>query len=473
MSSTDALAHATPRRSRRGPGHGAPEDGTGRARPVLSVTLVVWLVCAAVVGASLGRIAFFSPSPAALPAPPPLATPAAASAALEQRVQDNPRDVVALQSLAVAYIRLAAQVGDPSYYDLAQTAFDHADAVHPGLDDTLVGRGLLALSRHQFADALALGTRVHTTNADDPDALAVMVDAQVELGHYDDAAATLHELLDRRPGVPAYSRLSYLRELEGDTTGALRAMRQADVAGTALVYDRATIATFLGDLEWSRGHVRDAGAEYRRALALQPDLVLANVGAARVAAARGDRTGAIARLTALTRRIPVPAALTLLGDLQTQAGATARATRSYGTVRTEATLQQASGQVTDLEMAVFEADHADDPAAASSALGLAQRAYSARPDNIYVDDALAWALYKTGAIDAALPMVDRALRLGTEDALLHFHAAVITDAAGQTERARDEISRALGRNPWFSFRYHDDALALAARLGVVVPPPTS
>ena len=83
---------------------------------------------------------------------------------------------------------------------------------------------------------------MHTGNPDNPDALAVMVDANVELGRYDDASATLQELLDRHPGLPAYARLSYVRELHGDTSGALRAMREADTAANGVAFDRATVA---------------------------------------------------------------------------------------------------------------------------------------------------------------------------------------------------------------------------------------
>jgi tetratricopeptide (TPR) repeat protein len=466
MTATAAPVHADSQRVATRGGRRVTKGGAGRSRSTLSVTLVLWVVCAAIVGVSVGRIVFFAaPRPAAAPASP-AATPAEAVATLEARVSANPTDVVALQALGVAYVRKAAQVGDPAYYGLAQTAFDHADAVEPGLDETLVGRGLLALSRHQFADALAFGTRAHADNPDDPDALAVIVDSLVELGRYEEAGATLQELLDRRPGLPAYSRLSYLRELQGDTAGAFRAMRQADVAGTGLVYDRATIATFLGDLEFSRGHVAAAGAEYHRALRLQPDLVLADLGLAKVAAARGDRPAAIHRLRTLTNRIPLPAALSVLGDLEEQAGLTVGAARSFGTVRTIAELQRASGQVTDLEMAIFEADHAVDSAGADSAVEVARRAYAVRPENVFVDDALAWSLYRAGDVDAALPLVDQALRLDTQDALLHYHAAVIADAAGQSTRARTELAKVLDRNPWFSFRYHDAAQTLAVRLGL-------
>jgi tetratricopeptide (TPR) repeat protein len=199
---------------------------------------------------------------------------------------------------------------------------------------------------------------------------------------------------------------------------------------------------------------------------LQPDLILATAGVARVAAARGERTDAIAQLRKLTNRIPVPSAVALLSDLEEQQGRSAAAARYAGVVGTIGRLQQAAGQVTDLEMAIFEADHAEDAATAAHALDLARRAYDARPENVFVNDAMAWALYHSGDVDGALPYVDRALRIGTPDALLHYHAAVIFDAAGESDRARAEIASALGRNPWFSFRYHDAAFALATRLGV-------
>jgi tetratricopeptide (TPR) repeat protein len=427
-------------------------------------------VCAAVVGVSVGRIIFFKPTSSASDTSAqvvsPSAAPSAAVTALEARVKDAPTDVRALQALGVAYVRKATQGADPAYYDLAQRAFDRADAVTPDLDDTNLGRGLLALSRHEFADALDLGSRVHTSNPDNPDALAVMVDAQVELGHYEDASVTLQQLFDRHPGLPAYARLSYVRELRGDTIGALRAMREADTAANGVAFDRATVAAFLGDLEFGRGKFAAAEMQYQKALRLQPGLVLAEFGEARVEVARGRRGAAIERLRALTQRLPVTNAVALLGDLQERAGQTVAAARSFDLVRTIGKLQRSSGQVTDLEMAIFEADHAGDAASAAGAVALARRAYDARPDNVFVNDAVAWSLYRSGDIAGALPYVDRALRIGTPDALLHFHAAVVFDAAGQADRARTEIGDALASNPWFSARYHDRAEALARTLGV-------
>src|SRR6478672_6689450 len=176
-----------------------PSAGSRGSGSRWSATLVVWLVCAVVVGVSVGRVVFFTPTSSGSDADTarvvsPTAAPSAAVTALEARVKEAPTDVRALQALGVAYVRKATQVADPAFYDLAQRAFDRADAVMPDLDDTNLGRGLLALSRHEFSAALDLGARVHAHNPDNPDALAVTVDAQVELGHYDDASATLQDL---------------------------------------------------------------------------------------------------------------------------------------------------------------------------------------------------------------------------------------------------------------------------------------
>ena len=420
-------------------------------------------VVAAVVGVAAAR--FFAPDHPA-PVPRPEATslaPPAQVAALERKVGDHPDNVSAWQQLGVAYTRDAIRTADPSLYGAATTAFDRADALEPGAADTLVGRGVLSLTLHRFDEALTLGEQAHRANPFDPDALAVMVDASVETGRYDAAATDLQALLDLRPGLAAFSRVSYLRELNGDVTGASEALSQAETAGSGATFDLASVISLEGDLAFNHGDLAGALRQYDRALALSPDVVLARIGRARVLAARGRLDDAIADLVELTERYPVATAVSLLGDLQAAAGRTHDAARSYDLVRTISTLQQASGAVTDLEMAVFEADHGG-----RAAITLATAAYAARP-TIYGADALAWALRQGGRSAEAVPYVEEALRLSTHDALLHFHAAAVYADVGADERARAELTVAFTVNPWFSFLHRADAADLAARLGVATP----
>jgi tetratricopeptide (TPR) repeat protein len=99
----------------------------------------------------------------------------------------------------------------------------------------------------------------------------------------------------------------------------------------------------------------------------------------------------------------------------------------------------------DLELALFDANHGD-PALA---LEKARAAYERRP-TIYAAEILAWALYKNGDYEQAERFMQEALRLGTRDALMHFHAAKIAQALGDEARAGGHLATALAINPAFS-----------------------
>jgi len=103
----------------------------------------------------------------------------------------------------------------------------------------------------------------------------------------------------------------------------------------------------------------------------------------------------------------------------------------------------------DLESAVYRADHRIRPL---ETVELARRARAARP-SIYGDDALAWALARSGRCLEALPLAERALRLGTKDALLYFHRGYAEGCAGDRTEMREWYRRALELSPEFSVRW--------------------
>ena len=85
-----------------------------------------------------------------------------------------------------------------------------------------------------------------------------VADAEIELGRYADAARDIQRLVDTKPGLAAYARASYYRELSGDLRGAIEAMRLAVAAGGARE-NRAYVQVLLGDLELQRGRVGPRG----------------------------------------------------------------------------------------------------------------------------------------------------------------------------------------------------------------------
>src|SRR5205807_3756783 len=82
-------------------------------------------------------------------------------------------------------------------------------------------------------------------------------------------------------------------------------------------------------------------------------------------------------------------------------------------------------------------------------LARTRTAYVTAP-GVYAEDALAWGLFRAGRCEEARSHSARALRLGTRDALLVFHRAMIERCLGAPS-ARSWFRRALAINPNFSF----------------------
>jgi tetratricopeptide (TPR) repeat protein len=310
--------------------------------------------------------------------------------------------------------------------------------------DADVGEGALALARHDFAGALDWGERARKLNPYNPNVYGVIGDAQIELGRYPQAFATIQHMVDLHPELPSYARASYARELQGDVQGAVRAMELAlQAAGTP--EDRAFAAYQLGELNFSNGHIGRAATYYRQGAALVPEYAPPHAGLAKVAWARGDVPRAIRLYSAVVDRYPLPEYVIALGDLYAVSGRTSMAAREYALVRVEERLFRSAGVNVDLELALFDADHGDPKGALSEA-----RAEWNRRHSILVADALAWALHRNGLDAQALRYSRFAQRLGYRSAPFAFHAGMIELALGRRGRAANDLRRALAINPHFS-----------------------
>ena len=160
-----------------------------------------------------------------------------------------------------------------------------------------------------------------------------------------------------KPNLSSYSRVSYFRELHGDITGARRALELAASAGGETPENVAYVQTLIGNLNFADGDLRLAGRAYREALARFPGYVAARVGLARVEAARGDLGGAIRRLRSAVATLPLPEYVVALGDTELAAGRDRAARRDLRLVDVQQRLLAAGGVNTDVDLALFEADH--------------------------------------------------------------------------------------------------------------------
>jgi tetratricopeptide (TPR) repeat protein len=380
-------------------------------------------------------------------APPPLAASRTVAEInrLQALVTADPTDADAQRDLGFALLQRVRETADPSLYAPAGEAFEAARRLAP--DDALVLAGIcgLQLGKHQFAEALATGRQAVAMSPNLAAARAVVVDALVELGRYDEADTAAAEMLAVRADLSTLARVSYVAELHGKLDIALSAMKRAAATPDLAPENVAFVDALLGNLLVATGDPRGAKDAYARAIALVPAHAPSLAGKGRLAVADGDLDTAIALFQRAADILPLPEYVIALADAQEAAGRPDDAARNIKLARAEIQLFQANGVVVDVDLALFEADQGD-PAAA---LDFAQQGYAATP-TVRAADALAWSLHRLGRDAEAKKRSDEALRLGSRDPLLRYHAGAIAAALAETATARRDLQLALDTDAGFS-----------------------
>jgi tetratricopeptide (TPR) repeat protein len=354
----------------------------------------------------------------------------------------------AYSSLGQAYLQKVRETGDPTYYPKAEKLLDSALAREPASIPAITSLGTLALARHQFRLGLSYGEQAHRIGPQTLQPYFVIVDAQVELGQYAQAQHTLQQLVDLRPTLASYARVSYFRELHGDLSGAIQAMRLAVSSGGATPENLAYVQTLLGNLEFDRGHLAAAAQNYRTAELSFHKYVPAMAGLARTDAATGHFQPALDEYRFAVSRLPLPEYITGLGETELVAGQGRQAKQDLALIAAEERLLQANGVNTDVDLALFEANHGS-PA---RAVILARRAWAQAP-SVRSADALGWGLTRAGRPAAGLHWARQALKLGSIDPNFLYHAGIAAKDFGRAEEARAYLTRALALNPRFSPLY--------------------
>lgn len=353
--------------------------------------------------------------------------------------------------LGQAYILKARETGDPTYYALADTALtrcleigpDRATAARAATDLAAV-----QMARHQFREALATGQKALGFDAGNLLPYGPIGDAYIELGEYDKAEVAYEKMKSLTGPFYPYGRLSMLKFLKGDPAGAIVEMRRAVETGIEGNQPKENVAWAqfkLGATLFQTGDLTGAAQAHQEALSTFPGFHRALAGLAQVRAAEGRYAEAIELYRKAIGVIPLPDYAAGLGDVYAKTGRADEARKQYALVEYIGRLNALNQVLYNRELALFYLNH---DLKLGEALELARKELEVRRD-VYTSDVLAWALYKNGrARDALAPMTD-ALRLGTKDAQLLFHAGMIHQAVGDREPARRALQEALRLNPHF------------------------
>src|SRR5215204_6597960 len=372
---------------------------------------------------------------------------------LQAKIRENPKDFESHIRLANAYLQKVRETGDPTLYTKTEDLLDEARKLEDQSPGLFAARATLALARHDFAAALTHGTRALALDPENATYYGIVGDAQIELGMYDEAIHSYQEMIDRRPDFDSFSRVAYARELYGDPEGAIEAMEFALQAGSGTPENVAWTHVQLANLWFTSGKLEEAQKAYGLLTRTVGAYAPALAGQAKIAAARGDLEQAATLYQQAFNRMPLPEYAIALGDVYAEMGERDKAEEQFDLVRNMDKLLRANGVDTDLEIALFNADHDID---LKASLEKARAAYDERP-SIHAADTLAWTLYKTGNYKEAREYSSEALKLETRDPLKLFHAGMISKALGEKERASTYLQQAVDLNQHFSLLYAEEA----------------
>jgi len=368
-------------------------------------------------------------------------------------IERQPSEAKGYNLLAAAYMQKAREAEDFAVNFKADEALARSLDLAPDNYDGLKLRAKLLLTLHRFEEALEVARRAQGLNPQDHDNYGAMTDALVELGDYPAAVEAAQRMVDLRPDTASYSRVSYLRWLHGDTAGSIEMMRlAAEAAGPNDPEKRAWCYVQLGDALLNSGRRDEAEREFDRALFFFPDYGAALSAKARARVAAGDLQGAVQIYAREHQAEPSADTALALGDLHARLGRADEAA-SYYAVFESLEPENAAAENDNHHLIAYWTEHDKN---LDEALRLARKERGRRGD-IYTCDALAWALYKKGLHAEAKAAADEALRLGTPDPRLHYHAGLIARALGDRRAAAEHLRRALEINPAFDTLLADDA----------------
>jgi tetratricopeptide (TPR) repeat protein len=340
------------------------------------------------------------------------------------RLRSDASDYEALLKLAECFIQEARVTGEhPHYYPAALAMTNPViDALGNKSESNIKEKDLLfralshkssiQLSLHNFVAAKETAEKAMALNPYNAYIVGCLVDANVEMGNYEEAVKNCDKMVSIRPDLRSYSRVSYLREIHGDVQGAIEAMKMAVGAGYPGYEQTEWARLQLGSLHLKYGKKKDAELEFNKILQLRPKYPFAMEALAEIDIEKGNYAGALARLDSAAAIIPEIGFFITMAKIHKKTG---NKEAFLGLIpKIEAMFQEdmAAGHNMALEASRFQLEITQN---AEKALELLKSELKARPENIDVNQLLAEIMVKMGNRDEAKTALQKAMRTGSKN----------------------------------------------------------
>lgn len=348
-------------------------------------------------------------------------------AELTLRAASHPNEVKPRLQLATIYIAEARISGEhPYYYPAIHRILDGVLMIDPKNFEATVFKASVALSQHRFEEAREMGEKAKAINPANAYVYGILVDANVELGRYQEAIAASDKMQALKPSLEAYSRASYLREIFGDYKGAIEAMKLAVEAGLPGSEPQCWSRNILGELYLKTGDLAKAEEQFNANLALRPSYAFSLAGLAKVEHKRKNDARALQLLDSAAAILPEFSFHELMGDFYAERGDTQKAAAKYADVKKMLDQDAASGHRVSLEMAKLSVKMN----LLDSAEKYVMEEYKIRPANIDVNKELAWILFLKHDMTRAKDALRVARSTHSKDPELLSRAAAIEKKQG-------------------------------------------
>jgi tetratricopeptide (TPR) repeat protein len=376
----------------------------------------------------------------------------AAFEGLQAAIRSNPNNMKAKVRLAQAYIQEGRVTGNHTYYD--QAALKLLNEVlrqEPNHFDALCSKSMVYLSQHHFAEAIEIAKQAKKIYAHNAFVHGLLVDGYVEMGDYDQAVEMAEKMISIRPDIRSYARVSYLREIHGDYPGAIEAMHMAVKAGYPGLEQTAWVQVKLGELYEHTGELKKAADIYQATLGDRPNYAYALAGLGRIEKAKKNYPKAIQYLEQARRTVTDFSFADEITDVYLLTNEAAKARQSaLAVIETLSgkehlgSEEDGTGHYADRELAYayLKTQNYD------QALKHARIEYERRPNNIDVNETLAWVHYKRSSYQEANKYMTVALRTNSRNPVLLYRAGLIQLKNGQTESGLSLLKQATAINPY-------------------------
>jgi tetratricopeptide (TPR) repeat protein len=375
----------------------------------------------------------------------------------------NPENSEAKIKLGFAYIQESRESGEHAFYDSkALDLFTKVLDRDTANFEALIGKATVLLSQHHFTEAIPEAVKALRINPYSSAVYGILTDAFVENGDYAKAIEMADKMVSLRPDIRSYSRVSYLREIHGDYPGALEAMKLAVSSGYPGMEQTEWCRMEMGHLFEMTGQLDSAQAQFLSCIYFRPAFAHAYAGLGRIEKAKGNYTVAIDHLLKAINIKDDPSFELELSEVYHISN---KPQLAYEAAQQSIALlagkqgdeaEKNHGHYADKELAIAYLQAYD----YNNALKHALIEYNRRPDNIDVEQTLAWVYYKIGNYQKANTYITKALRTNSKNPVLHYQAGLIMTRMGNLAEARGHYELALKTNPhlpiilqWESKRY--------------------